>query len=213
MIRIKLYPGRSIAENAQLYFKKYKNIADNKLQLKIKKDTYQAEFQYWKKLKDDLERIATLKEAEKFYTLLISKRLIQASSIKKENLVRKKTLMKDSFHHLILAEKWQVHIGKNDHNNDRLTFKFANKYDLWLHAQGVSGSHVIIHLEKEQSIPMHIIEQAACLAAYYSKAKNSSIVPVNYTKVKYVRKPRKAAPGTVIISQEKTLFVKPQKLG
>jgi predicted ribosome quality control (RQC) complex YloA/Tae2 family protein len=113
---------------------------------------------------------------------------------------------------LLLDKKWEILIGKNAGNNDLLTFKFAHKYDYWLHAQGVPGSHVIIHQsDKNIEPPMRIIEKAASIAAYFSASKTSSTVPVNYTKVKYVRKPRKAQPGMVIISQSKTIFVEPKK--
>jgi predicted ribosome quality control (RQC) complex YloA/Tae2 family protein len=103
-------------------------------------------------------------------------------------------------------------IGKNADNNDLLTFKFARKYDIWLHAQGVSGSHVVIRLpNKTTDPPMDIIKQAASIAAYFSSAKNSAMVPVNYTSVRYVRKPRKSSPGTALITNSKTIFVEPKK--
>ena len=91
-------------------------------------------------------------------------------------------------------------------------FKFAHKYDWWFHAQGVPGSHVVLHLsDKNIQPPMTVIEQVASVAAYHSNAKNSSSVPVNYTTVRYVRKPRKSAPGEVTISHENTIFVEPKK--
>jgi predicted ribosome quality control (RQC) complex YloA/Tae2 family protein len=215
-VTIKLNPGRSIQENAQLYFQKYKSEDNNKLELKIKKDTFNHELRYWQKIEYDIEKINSLKQADKLCNLLIDKNIIQVPVNKKKKMegsIRRNTLIKYSFHRLILAEKWHVYIGRNDRNNDLLTFNFANKHDLWFHAQGVSGSHVILHLDKDQIPPMNIIEQTACLAAYYSKAKNSSIVPVNYTRVKYVRKPRKSRAGTVVISNEKTIFAEPKKLG
>ena len=113
---------------------------------------------------------------------------------------------------MILKQQWEIFIGKNSENNDLLTFKFARKYDIWLHAQGVSGSHVIIRVrDKNQKPPMDIIEQAASVAAFFSAGKNSSTVPVNYTEVRYVRKPRKSPPGTVIFSHPNTIFVEPRK--
>ena len=103
-------------------------------------------------------------------------------------------------------------IGQIDENNDLLTHKFAKKHDIWMHAQGVPGSHVIVRLpEKNTQPPLDILMQAASIAAYFSNAKNSKSVPVNYTEVRYVRKPRKSSAGTALMTRSKTLFVEPKK--
>ena len=160
----------------------------------------------WEKIYNDNKNITSLRQAEKIKKLLIEKNILKSSGFKQPN-------QEFSFKHVLLGNQWDIYIGKNARNNDLLTFKFAHKFDLWFHAQGVSGSHVIIHLSNKKQIPpKEIIEQAASIAAYNSGAKNSSIVPVNYTEVRYVRKPHKSSAGTVVISHEKSVFVKPIKL-
>jgi len=208
-ISIKLNPKLSVQENALKFFNKYKDINEQKMSLKIKQDTYSDELNYWKKMYHDTEKIDNLKKAENLERILSQKKLIQKEgTAKQENSV----LDISSFNRLLFKQQWEVLIGRNAANNDLLTFKYARKYDIWLHAQGVSGSHVIIRIpDKNQKPPMEIIEQAASAAAYFSSAKNSSTVAVNYTEVRYVRKPRKAPPGTAIISNSKTIFVEPKK--
>jgi predicted ribosome quality control (RQC) complex YloA/Tae2 family protein len=209
LIKIKLNPSKSIHENAQKYFMKYKDIFDQKLKIAVRKDSYQSELQYWEELYSKSQNITTFKQAEKLYHLLVERKILQSTGAAYS---RQEPDLQGAFHRLLLGKKWEVFIGRNASNNDVLTFKFAHKFDLWLHAQGVTGSHVIIRLAaKEQLPPMDIIEQAASAAAYFSSAKHSSTVPVNYTRVRHVRKPRKSSPGTVVISNEKTIFVTPKK--
>ena len=208
-ISIKLNPKLSIHENASRYFNKYKDIDTKKESLKLKEETYRAELKYWKKIYHDSEKINNLKKAEQLEQLLVQKKLIQ----KRKEIDKSDSIFDiSSFNRVRLNGKWEIVIGKNAENNDLLTFKFANKYDIWLHAQGVSGSHVIIRKQnKNNNPPMEIIKQAASIAAFFSGSKNSSSVPVNYTEVRYVRKPRKSPAGTAIISNSKTIFVEPKK--
>ena len=205
---IKLDPKLSVHENASRYFSKYKNIETRKTELVSKRDTYQDELKFWINIYEDSKKIDSLKKVLKLEELLTQKNARQKGS----SINKSKVLDKSSFNRLLFDNKWEVLIGKNARNNDILTFKFAHKYDFWFHAQGVPGSHVIIHqADKNIDPPMTIIEKAASVAAYFSAAKTSATVPVNYTKVMYVRKPRKAEPGTVIISHSKTIFVEPKK--
>ena len=208
-ISIQLNPKQSVQQNALRYFNKYKNIAEQKKRLRIKQDTYEDELKFWKKKYHDTEKIDNLKKAEKLEQILSQKQLIQ-----REKTTKKSTSKVDitAFKRLLLKQEWEILIGKNAENNDLLTFKFARKHDIWLHAQGVPGSHVIIRLQdKNQKPPRDIIEQAASVAAYFSNAKNSSTVAVNYSEVRFVRKPRKSTAGTAIVSNAKTIFVEPKK--
>jgi predicted ribosome quality control (RQC) complex YloA/Tae2 family protein len=208
-ISIQINPKLSIQENAVRYFNKYKDVSEQKYSLKIKQDTYADELNYWKKKYHDIEKIDNIKKAEKLEQILSQKKLIQKDGSPKKS---ESVLDISSFNRILLKQQWEILIGKNAENNDLLTFKYARKYDLWLHAQGVSGSHVIIRVpDKNQRPPRDIIEQAASVAAFFSGAKNSSTVPVNYTEVRYVRKPRKSPAGTAMISNSKTIFVEPKK--
>lgn len=106
---------------------------------------------------------------------------------------------------------FQVYVGKNAKNNDLLTQKFAKKDDLWLHARDVSGSHAIIRNPNGVNIPLHIIEKVAQVAAWYSKRKSDTFCPVIYTPKKYVRKPKGALPGQVLLSKEEVILVPPDR--
>ena len=103
---------------------------------------------------------------------------------------------------------FQVLAGKSSENNDLLTLKHAKPDDLWFHARGSSGSHVVLKVGSAKGEPSRrAIQQAASIAAYYSKMKNASMIPVAMTEKKYVRKPKGVAAGTVVIEREKVLFV------
>ncbi|HNL27765.1 MAG TPA: NFACT RNA binding domain-containing protein, partial [bacterium] len=99
---------------------------------------------------------------------------------------------------------------QNDIKNDALTFRFAKKDDLWFHARGVAGSHVVLKRDGRSDNPgQRAIEAAAQIAAFFSKAKTSSLVPVAYTERKYLRKPKGAKPGMVVLEREEVLMVPP----
>ena len=105
---------------------------------------------------------------------------------------------------------FEVWAGKNGSNNDLLTLRYAKPDDLWFHARGGSGSHVVLRKRSGKGEPpRRALEQAAAIAAYYSKMKTAGTVAVAMTERRFVRKPRGAAPGTVIIEREKVLFVAP----
>ncbi len=106
-------------------------------------------------------------------------------------------------------EGFTILVGKNAENNDKLTLKFANKNDMWLHAKDVTGSHVVIRYRQGKSFTKPLITYAAQLAAYYSKAKSSTLVPVVYTLKKFVRKPKGAIAGTVTFENGETILVEP----
>ena len=107
---------------------------------------------------------------------------------------------------------WEVLVGRNNKENDRLT-KSAAGDDFFFHAQGYPGSHVILKRSgRADKPPQRVLHEAAGLAAFWSKARGSKTVPVNYTEVRYVGKPRNAAPGLVTIRNEKTLFVNPREI-
>lgn len=103
-----------------------------------------------------------------------------------------------------------VYAGKNSANNDLLTFRYSKPNDLWFHARGSSGSHVVLKLGSASGEPSKkAVEQAASIAAYYSKMKNAKHVPVAMTERKYIHKPKGAPAGTVALDKEKVIFVQP----
>ncbi len=104
---------------------------------------------------------------------------------------------------------YEAWVGTNAKNNDELTLKYATKNDLWLHAKDVPGSHVVLKWRPGQNFPKLVIEQAAALAAHFSKRKTDSLCPVIYTPKKFVRKTKGSAPGAVIVEREEVVMVEP----
>lgn len=209
-IMIKLNPQKTIVENANLYFNKYKDIDKKRLIQDIKKNTYLDELKRIEELIKTLENATEYLRLVKMYKQLSNMKLVQISGATGDS---QKKDIHYSFTRLILEKEWDIYIGKNGENNDLLTFGFANKWDIWLHAQGVAGSHVIIRLpRKDFHPPYKVLEQAAQLAAAHSKAQHSTTAPVIYTEVRYVNRIRKALPGTVSVKNEKVIFVKPLKM-
>ncbi len=115
-----------------------------------------------------------------------------------------------SFRRYRIDGRWEVWIGRSSEENDLLTHRASHPRDLWLHAQAVAGSHVILRTGgRPDTVPRGVLEKAAALAAQHSKARHSALVPVIWTERRYVRRPRKAPPGTAVCLQEQNLFVEP----
>ena len=114
------------------------------------------------------------------------------------------------FRRYLVDGRWEVWVGRNNKENDELTHRAAHNRDIWLHAQGVPGSHVILRTAgKPEQVPKTVLAKAAGLAALHSRARHSELVPVIHTEKKYVRKPRKTPPGTAVCLREKSIFVSP----
>lgn len=204
-IIIKLNPAKSVVENANNYFNKYKNVAEKQEIVRIKKDTLISEL-------NQIQDLSKQLDSAKFPALLkLEKQLSQRNILQKPgNEDAAKQSLEYSFKRYVLEKEWNVYVGKNGPNNALLTFNFAHRWDIWLHAQGVPGSHVVIQLPgRDNAVPRKVIEQAAQLAAANSKARFSATVPVIFTEVRFVNRVRKALPGTVTTRNEQVIFVKP----
>ncbi len=117
-----------------------------------------------------------------------------------------------TYRRIDLDERWFVLVGRNDRENDEITFRVAAPEDVWMHAQHVPGSHVVLRSRGgEDNPPKSIMERAAEIAAFYSKARHATLVPVIHTRRKYVRKFKGARPGQVTCEREKTIFVEPKE--
>lgn len=116
----------------------------------------------------------------------------------------------DRFRRFTVEGGYEVYAGKSAANNDELTLRFARPNDIWLHARGSSGSHVVLRWNDAQGRPpKRTLEEAAMIAAFYSGAKHSNLVPVAWTRKKYVRKPKGAAVGAVVMGREEVIMVRP----
>lgn len=203
ILTIPLDENKTAAENSQYYFKKY-----NKLKKSF--EAAQIQIKAAKEETDYLQSVLTnIKNAEDYETIEeIKNELIETGYLR---FKKDKTKVKPSKPmHLLSSDGIDIYIGKNNNQNDYLTLKFADKHDTWLHTKNIPGSHVII--KKFGDIPEKTLIEAASLAAYYSKAKESSKVAVDYTEVKNVHKPNGAKPGMVIYYTNSTIYVTPQKI-
>jgi len=107
-------------------------------------------------------------------------------------------------------DNWDIYVGRNDRQNDELTTRFARPYDLWLHAAGHAGSHVVIRRpDRTTAVPQDVVEKAASLAVFFSKAKHASYAEVHYTEARFVRKRRHSPAGEVVVEKCKSIRVSP----
>lgn len=190
MITIPLDPLLTPSENAKKYFDKYGKLkrtgeALSKLTLEVKEEI------------DYLESIQTsLDIARKEEDLTqIREELIASGYIRRRGPIKKVKSTSKPFHY-VSKDGFHIYIGKNNYQNDELTFKFANGGDWWFHAKGVPGSHVIVKSEGSV-LPDTTFEDAARLAAYYSKARGQEKAEIDYTEKKNVKKPNGSKPGFV----------------
>ncbi|WP_026487194.1 Rqc2 family fibronectin-binding protein [Caldanaerobius polysaccharolyticus] len=201
-ISIPMDPSLTPAENAQRYYKRYNKLksAYNMLLDQIEEN---------KKEIDYLEsQLTNIQQAENESDLLdIKAELIREGYIKNNTGKKEMTYRSKPRHYR--HNGFDIYVGKNNMQNDYLTLRFARTEDLWLHTSKVHGSHVIIKAYGKE-VPPETLEAAARLAAYYSKARESSKVPVDYTLRKYVKKPNGAKPGMVIYENYKTILVNPE---
>lgn len=135
----------------------------------------------------------------------------KSGGLSKQRLPEPRQERRGPFRRFTSADGLPIYVGRNARENDELTFALAKSDDLWLHAQGAPGSHVIVRLEKGADPPMDTLRDAATLALLYSDLKKGGKGDVIYTRRKWVRKAKGAAPGSVIVTQEKSLFIRLDK--
>lgn len=187
---IPLDPMLTAAENAKKYFDKY-----NKM-----KRTYEALSQYIKETKEEIAHLESVESALNMALMeedliQIKEELTQEGYIKRKNIKREKVTSKP--YHFLSSDGFHMYVGKNNYQNDDLTFQFATGNDWWFHAKNIPGSHVILKSEGKV-VPDKTFEEAASLAAYFSKARGNEKVEVDYVEKKHVKKPSGAKPGFVV---------------
>ena len=199
---IKLEENLTPSENIQKYFKKYNKLKKSEISALEQIKYAEEEINYLTSVLNNISNINNYDEIHE-----IREELIEAGYIKfKKTKIKNKPTKP---HHYISSNGLDIYVGKNNIQNDYLTLKFANKNDLWFHTKNIPGSHVII---KGKNILESDIMEAAILAATFSKAQNSSNVPVDYTEIRNVKKPSGAKPGMVIYSTNKTIYVNPGEI-
>jgi predicted ribosome quality control (RQC) complex YloA/Tae2 family protein len=205
-IKIPLDPNKSAAENAQRYFKRYakEKRTFTALQEQIKKND--EELHYLEGILAALQNALQEGDIEESRNELADGGFVKKRKLKKGMIRQKKTKP----YCYLSSDGFRIYVGKNNRQNDELTLKFANGGDYWLHTKEIPGSHVIIKTGGV-SVPERTLNEAAMLAAFYSKARDSSLVPVDYTMKKNVKKPSGAKPGMVIYETNKTAYVTPDE--
>lgn len=196
----------SIGENIQNLYKKYAKLKRGKELICEQIFLAKENLAYMQGLENALESSTLPVEIED-----IRNELIQAGLLKEKGKKKPFSQKSSEPFSFVSPDGIKILVGKNNSQNDRLTFKIAQKDDIWLHTKDIPGSHVIIKLTEAGLTPQLLSEetllQAARLAVEYSKAKGSSNVPVDYTRAKYVKKPSGAKPGFVIFTNQKTIIV------
>ncbi len=202
-LKITLNPAISPAQNAQKFYKDYNKAktAQHILTEQIKKA--EQELVYIDSLKDLLSRITTEKELSQIRLEFIEQGYIKGQ---KDNNKKPQQLPPLEYE---TSEGFKVLVGRNNKQNDQLTLKTAKNKDMWFHTKNIPGSHTILVTEGKKITDTAILE-AAQIAAYHSKARESHNVPVDYTYIKYVSKPNGAKPGMVVFVKNKTVYVTPK---
>ena len=202
-IRIPLNPALSPQNNANKYFKDYKKTYTAEETLKKLTEKDYDEIIYFDSVLDSISRCRDLSDIAE-----IREELADSGYIK-QTTVRRKNTKKPEFKEYISDEGYKILVGKNNKQNDYLTTVLASKNDLWFHTKNIPGSHVVVFCDGND-VSDETILQAATLAALNSKAADSSQVPVDYTPVKFVKKPNGAKAGMVIYTTNKTVYVTPK---
>ena len=200
-VKITLNPLKTPSENAQRYFQKYQKAKNSVAIVEEQIEKTNEEILYFDSLLQQMEA-ASSKDIEEIREELAEEGYVR--NRKKKNAKKKPT--KPVLDKYLASDGTEIFVGKNNKQNDYLTTKFSRRDEIWLHTKDIPGSHVVIRsLEPTEET----LQEAAKIAAYYSKAKDSSSVPVDFTKVRHVKKPSGAKLGFVTYDNQQTLYVTP----
>lgn len=221
-IVIPLNPQLNAIENSQYYYKLYNKAKATLLNTKPLKEAALEEVKYLGSLKVSLDLAATIPELNEIQLELIGQGYLSGKNIIREKYKAKKSSFKEKTKVKIpkdvphprtyrSSQGRVIYVGKNNAQNDWLTMHKGRPNDLWLHVKIIPGSHVLIPLKDGELFPDdNTLEEAAALAVYFSQARGSSQVPVDYTHIKQIKKPNSAKPGMVIYEQNWTLYLTPK---
>lgn len=192
MITIPLEPTLTATENAKKYFDKYGKL----------KRTYEALSELTKEVKEEIEHLESISASldialQEEDLVQIKEELTENGYIRRKGSGKKAKITSKPFHY-ISSDGFHMYVGKNNYQNDELTFQFASGNDWWFHAKSMPGSHVIVKMNGAEELPDRTFEEAGRLAAYYSKGRNQEKVEIDYVQKKQVKKPNGAKPGFVV---------------
>lgn len=208
LIDIKLDKKYSLSMNAKLFFKKYNKLKNTLKIVSEQKIQTRKEIEYLESIIYSLNTSSTIKEIDEIYLE------IQENILNKRNMNNKKIDKKNdslSSYLVLNIDGYEVLVGKNNKQNDFITFRVANKEDIWFHVKDNSGSHVLLRKKTNIDISEELLRKCASIAAYYSKCKDSSKVEVQYTTIKFIKKPKNSRPGFVTFSKYNSIMVEPKR--
>ena len=203
--------------NAKRFFKKYNKLKNTLVIVTEQKEETKKELNYIESIVYELQNTSTIDDVLEIYEE-ISENVIfkdtkqqskKSYKLKKSKLTKNKTVAFNPIKYKI--DNYTLLVGRNNIENDYLTLKYAKKSDIWFHTKDIHGSHAILRLENNEETPDYdLLIKCAEISAYHSKARSSSNVPVDFCKVKYVKKPNGSKPGMVIYTNNETLNVNPK---
>lgn len=204
-VKITLSPQLTPSQNAQKYYKKYNKAKTAETEATKQIANAENDLEYLESTLSAVENSDTETDLNAIRSELISEGYLNRKTNPKKQKQNASSPM-----HFVTSEGFDIYVGKNNTQNDYLTLKFANSSDLWFHTKNIHGSHTVIKLGLDKEVPNSVILEAAQIAAYYSKGRESSQVPVDYTLIKNVKKPNGAKPGMVIYDNYNTVYVTPK---
>ena len=203
LLTIPLKPNLTIVENGQWYYKLYTKLKNRMVSGEYQLNASTTKLEYLKSILYSISLATTRESLEE-----IRKECMDAGIIKKSKKPLSYKLGKSNYIHLTIDEG-EIFIGRNNQQNEYLTHRFAKPTDIWFHTQDIQGSHLILRLNVEPDDM--ILSKVAQYAAYFSKARKTSKVPVDYTYIKNIKKPPGSPLGFVIFSTHQTMIVEPKK--
>ena len=206
-IKITLDPQLTPSQNAQKYYKKYNKAKTAEVEAAKQIENAKNDLEY---LESTLAAVETA-DSEADLNAIRAELIAEGYLNRKVNQKKQKQAASKPMH-FVSSDGFDIYVGKSNMQNDYLTLKFANSSDLWFHTKNIHGSHTVIKLGIDKDVPKSTIIEAAQIAAYYSKGRESSQVPVDFTQIKNVRKPNGAKPGMVIYDNYNTIYVTPKEL-
>jgi predicted ribosome quality control (RQC) complex YloA/Tae2 family protein len=203
-VHVSMDPQQTPQKNAELYFKKYKKAKTVLPLITDRLGRAEEELAWLRSMQIKVE------DADIDSLNLLHSALIVRGFVEKIRGTKRQTYpVALNGIKSIVFQGWEILVGRSADANDRLTTRLARDNDLWFHAEGLPGSHVLIKNSRKMEIPTDVFLKAAALAAFYSKGKESDKVPVTYTEARFIRKPKGAKPGTVMLTQRKTIMIRP----
>ncbi|MHA6258649.1 Rqc2 family fibronectin-binding protein [Sporosarcina sp. CAU 1771] len=201
-VTIPLDPRKTVIENAQRFYSRYTKSKTALIMIAKQLQKAEEDIEYFEMIKQQVVQ-ASPEDIDEIREELAELGLMKARKGKKKSRPKK-----PAPEQYVSSTGIKISVGKNNKQNDYLTFKVAARNDIWLHTKDIPGSHVVIHTSEPDE---ETIREAAVLSAYFSKARGSSSVPVDFTAVRHVKKPNGSKPGFVIYFEQKTLFVTPDE--